>query len=185
MNDLRFVDILETDDAVRGKVRQWRNQDDVRKFMLSQNVITPEEHSRWLDGLRRRGEHKFWVIYFKKIPLGAAYLQNLDTAEKSTEWGFYIGESLYRGKGIGQQILFDLLEKVFDEMELSTLTTKVLSANSRAIGLYQKFNFEEMKRIRLQDDKEVVLFQFTKSDWMRSKEALKMLCEERADQSAK
>ena len=33
MIEIRLVDILEVDDALKEQVREWRNKDDIRKFM--------------------------------------------------------------------------------------------------------------------------------------------------------
>lgn len=184
MNNLIFVNILETDGVIQEKVRQWRNKEEIRKCMLNQSVIGPEEHARWLDGLRRRGDSKFWVVFCKDVPVGAAYLQNVDREKATTEWGFYIGEEAYKARGLGQQILFNLLEEVFDRMEFEILLTKVLSSNVGAIHLYKKFYFNEKDRFFSRDQREVIILEFTKSAWARTKEELKAMCEERINKSA-
>lgn len=185
MNDPRFINILETDGVTREKIRQWRNQDEIRQWMLNQNVISKEEHARWLDGLSRRADNKFWVVFINDVPVGAAYLQNIDMKKETTEWGFYIGEDVYRGKGLGKQILFNFLEKVFDEMHFEILLTKVLSDNAVAIQLYRKFYFGEKGTFFSKDKREVMLFEFSSGDWARTKEKLKVMSEERVDKSVK
>ena len=88
MNNPSFINILETDEIIRGKVRRWRNKEEIRKCMLNQSIISPQEHARWLDGLGRRADNKFWVVFWEDVPVGAAYLQNVDHQKATTEWGF-------------------------------------------------------------------------------------------------
>ena len=87
MNNLTFVNILETDGVIQEKVRQWRNQEEIRKCMLNQAIISPQEHARWLDGLRQGAQSKFWVVFFSDVPVGAVYLQNIDYAKKTSYKG--------------------------------------------------------------------------------------------------
>ena len=185
MNNPSFINILETDEIIREKVRRWRNKEEIRKCMLDQNIISPQEHARWLDGLSRSADNKFWVVFWEDVPVGAAYLQNVDHQKATTEWGFYIGEEAYKARGLGQQILFNLLEEVFDRMGFEILLTKVLSSNVGAIHLYKKFYFNEKDRFFSKDQREVVILEFTKSAWARTKEELKAMCEERVNKSAK
>ena len=144
--------------------------------MLNQNVISKEEHSWWLDGLSRRKDSKFWVVFLNTVPVGTAYLQNINYETATSEWGFYIGEDEYRGKGLGRQILFQLLEEVFNGMGLVILKTQVLSGNDAAIHLYRKFHFIEKKRFLSHDGRDVLLFEYTSQDWARTKEELKAMC---------
>ncbi|GEM_PF-2089973 len=183
VNDLRFVNILETDRVIREKVRWWRNKQDVRSCMLSQSIISQEEHAQWLAGLSKGSVNKFWVIFWRDVPIGAAYLQNIDYDRSTSEWGFYIGEEAYKGRGVGKKILFNLLEKVFDKMAIEFLFTKVLSTNGSAIHLYKKFYFSEKSRLLLEDGREVIIFEFARSAWLEVKDELEKICGEMVNKS--
>ncbi len=65
INEIRFVNILDTDKIIKEKVRQWRNKKEIRKWMFSQDIISNGEHQKWLEGLSKRSEDRFWVVYFK------------------------------------------------------------------------------------------------------------------------
>ena len=175
INEIRFVSILDTDKIVKEKVRQWRNRQEIRKWMLSQGIISSEEHQRWLEGLSKRSDSKFWVVYFKNIPIGAAYLQHINVENRTTEWGFYIGEDDCRSRGFGKAILFNLLEEVFDKMSFQTLLTKVLADNAVAIKLYKRFHFDEKQRYFSKDAREVILFELKDSIWSKVKNNLRTM----------
>ncbi len=175
INEIRLVNILDADKTVKEKVRRWRNKPDIRKWMLSQGVISGEEHQKWLEGLSQRSDSKFWVVYFKDVPIGAAYLQRINAENRTTEWGFYIGEDDHRSRGFGKMILFNLLEEVFDKMSFQTLLTKVLADNAVAIKLYRRFHFGEKQKCLSKDGREVVLFELKDPMWSKTKNELRTM----------
>lgn len=166
---IKFVNILELDPSIKEKVRQWRNQDDVREQMLNQEIISTEEHAHWLDSLEKRGDCKFWVVFYSDVAIGTVQLQKINHEQFSSEWGFYIGEDQYRGKGLGSYILFKLLNLFFEEMNFDILLTKVLSQNKAALRIYHNFCFKEIGRTKFDEEQDVVYFEFTKEDWLKYK----------------
>lgn len=172
MEGIKFVNILKVNDEIQEKVRQWRNKEEIRKYMLSQHIITKKEHLNWIESLKNRNDWEFWVVFVDEIPIGSVYLQNIDFKNLTSEWGFYIGEDNYRGKGISKYILFKLLEFYFEEMKFEILFTNVLSDNIAALNIYRKFNFKIINNF-LNSQREVILLKFTKKDWSKQKERLK------------
>jgi len=172
MKEIKFENILKVNDKIKERVRQWRNKEEIRKYMLSQHIITKEEHLNWIESLKNRNDWKFWVIFVDEIPIGSVYLQNIDLKKLTSEWGFYIGEDDFKGKGLGKHILFKLLEFYFEEMKFEVLFTKVISNNIAAINIYRKFKFKMINDF-LDNQKKVVLLKFTKKDWSKWKEMLK------------
>ena len=175
MRDIKFVNILKVNDEIKEKVRQWRNKEEIRKYMLNQHIITKEEHLSWIESLRNRNDWKFWVVFVDEIPIGSVYLQNIDFKNLTSEWGFYIGEDDFKGKGLGKCILFKLLEFYFEEMRFEVLFTKVVSNNTVALNMYKKFEFKIIHSF-LDNQRKIVFLEFTKNDWLEQKEKLKNEC---------
>ena len=157
---LEFIDILTIDDGLKEKVRCWRNQDNVRKFMLKQHIISKKEHLAQLSGLVK---DTFWVVFINDNPIGIVNLQNINREKLISEWGFYIGEEDYRGKGFGREILYKLLDRFFGRMGFETLLTTVLSSNATAIRIYEGFGFEKTS------EGFAITFKYTKDDWLKYK----------------
>ena len=172
MKEIKFENILKVNDEIKGKVRQWRNKEEIRKYMLSQHIITREEHLNWIESLKNRNDWKFWVVFVDELPIGSIYLQNIDYKKLTSEWGFYIGEDDFKDKGLGKYILLKLLELYFEEMKFEVLFTKVLSDNIAALNIYRKFKFKMINDF-LDNQRKVVLLKFTKKDWSKWKETLK------------
>ena len=175
MRDIKFVDILKVNDEIKEKVRQWRNKDDIRKYTLNQHTITKTEHLNWIESLRNRNDWKFWVVFVNKIPIGSVYLQNINFKNLTSEWGFYIGEDDFKGKGLGKCILFKLLEFYFEVMRFEVLFTKVVSNNIVALNIYKKFKFKVINNF-LDNQRKIILLKFSKKDWFKQKEKLKNEC---------
>lgn len=169
MNEIEFVDILDVEDGLKEKVREWRNRDDIRRYMLTQHIISKEEHSQWLKRLKEERSAKFWVVFAEGMPIGAAHLHGIDYKKQTSEWGFYIGDSALRGKGMGSRILSRLLDKAFGEIKIKTLFTKVLSDNIRALNIYNKFHFKEIDKLKFENGREVTVYRFDKGDWEKLK----------------
>jgi len=172
MKEIKYINILKVNDEIKEKVRQWRNKEKIRRYMLSQHIITKEEHLNWIESLKNRNDWKFWVVFVDEIPIGSVYLQNIDFKNLTSEWGFYVGEEDFQGRGLGKYILFKLLEFYFEEMKFEVLFTKVLSVNIAALNIYRKFKFKMINDF-LDNQRKVMLLKFTKKDWSKWKEMLK------------
>jgi UDP-4-amino-4,6-dideoxy-N-acetyl-beta-L-altrosamine N-acetyltransferase len=144
MSRMKFIDILKTNSEIQQKVRKWRNKKEIKRYMISQESISEKEHFEWLENLKENKRNKIWVIFVDDISIGTVYLKNIDFKNKCSEWGFYIGEDSFRGKGFGKRILYKLSEKYFEGMKLDKLKTLVLKNNNRALRIYEKFGFRKV-----------------------------------------
>jgi len=171
--EIRFINIADVGKDLQEKVRQWRNAEDIRRYMLTQHIITLEEHNTWIAGLKDSKTSKSWVVNVKDIPVGLVNLKNIDYKTLTAEWGYYIGEETYRGKGWGKRILFQLLEHVFEGMKFKGLVTKVLSFNKVALHIYcDTFKFREVGREPFSNEGEAILLEFSQKDWSMFKKRL-------------
>lgn len=172
MREIKFENILKVNDEIKEKVRRWRNKEEIRKYMINQHIINKEEHSIWLESLKHKNDWKFWIVFVDNIPVGSVYLQNIDYKKLTSEWGFYIGEDAYKGKGLGKCILFEFLKRFFEEMNFNILFTKVIYNNIAALNIYRKFRFKIINDY-FDKQRKVMLLKFTKKDWLKWKEMLK------------
>jgi len=145
---IKFVPILQTNEKIIEQVRKWRNSPEIRKYMYNDHYIIKKEHQVWFKSLRERNDAKVWVIYLDAIPVGVADLININYKNKITDWGFYIGDKNFRGRGLGKLILYNLMNYVFEEMNLHRMYTMVLENNAVAINLYKKMGFKEEGTLR-------------------------------------
>jgi UDP-4-amino-4,6-dideoxy-N-acetyl-beta-L-altrosamine N-acetyltransferase len=176
MNHIEFIDILSVNDELRDKVRQWRNKESIRKFMLTQHQISEEEHLKWIKSLSHNDKKKFWVVFANNIPIGSVYLQNISYRGLSSEWGFYIGEDAYTGRGLAKYIVYKLLKDFFEVMKFNVLFTKVFSDNDLALKTYRRFKFAEVGRSCDNSGRKIVTLSFSKSNWEKYKVDFENMC---------
>lgn len=172
MPDIQFIDLVEVDDDIKELVRLWRNEADIRRFMINKRIIEKEEHLKWIDRLIININIKYWVVILDNKPIGVVNLQNINHEKNQSEWGIYIGESELRGKGIGKKIIYKFLTMFFDVMGYEKLITKVLSQNIIAYKTYLKFKFR-VTDIKNENNDEIIIMEYKKQEWNEYKERLK------------
>lgn len=177
---LSYKNILGAPPVLQEKVRQWRNSDPVRQNMLSSEIISPERHTQWLAYLEQNPHRQIVRIsFFKGIPFGIITLKDMDENSSRSDWGMYIGEKDYLGRGHSRPMLFDLLMWAFEERKIFRLFTSVLGDNVRALRLYQECGFHREgcfeKHIRRENGKRVDLcwLAFFRSEWAGKKASFK------------
>ncbi|MEW9674019.1 GNAT family N-acetyltransferase [Ammoniphilus sp. 3BR4] len=74
--------------------------------------------------------------------IGHISLGNVDRINKSARIGkVLVGDKSVRGKGIGQQMMTEILKVAFDELRLHRVSLGVFDFNSSAIACYKKSGF--------------------------------------------
>lgn len=74
--------------------------------------------------------------------IGHVSLGNVDRKNKSARVGkVLVGDKSVRGKGIGQQVMTEILKVAFDVLRLHRVSLGVFDFNSSAIACYEKSGF--------------------------------------------
>lgn len=143
IRNVEFIPILECSLTVQERVRLWRNSEAARTQMVHQEEITPEEHRQWLESQESaQARCRCCVAFHEKVPFGVITLNQMDFLNRHSDWGMYIGESEFRGKGLAKILLMEILLWGFESLGLHRLYTSVLANNVNALGLYLKGGFE-------------------------------------------
>lgn len=137
---LETITTVDTDCIVR-----WRNQQFVRENFIYQELFTPASHKRWLRDVVETRKAEQFIIYVKseKRAVGTVYLRDIDLQNEKAEYGIFIGEKGWLGKGIGSEAAMLMTEYGFDVLKLHKIMLRVLATNKRAIGSYEKAGFEK------------------------------------------
>lgn len=130
---------LATDDSDR--LFDWRNRDDVRAYMYSDEVIARATHDRWFAGALVAADRRYWVIDWDGVPVGLANLADISTVHQKAAWAYYLADPSTRGKGIGACVEYLMIEKVFGEFALEKLWCEVLVSNEAVWKLHESFGF--------------------------------------------
>ena len=127
------------------RVIAWRNKPFVRKWFLYREEFTREGHRKWLENVVGQGRAEQFIIWVREgqHPIGSVYLRDIDREAKKAEFGIFIGEEEWLGRGIGEEAAKLILDYGFEELGLHKIKLRVLADNKRAIASYQKAGFVE------------------------------------------
>lgn len=124
---------------------EWLNDKDI-KALTNTPQFSKESQNVWFESLKNKTNYKIWGVSYDNIPIGVFGIKNIDTEDKVGEYWGYIGRKEYWGKGLGKQILLNLLNVAKDDLFLENIVLKVLIDNEVAINLYKKVGFNEVSR---------------------------------------
>ncbi|MGI4836741.1 MAG: UDP-4-amino-4,6-dideoxy-N-acetyl-beta-L-altrosamine N-acetyltransferase [Janthinobacterium lividum] len=176
---MQFLPLLDADADVQARVRQLRNQPDVRRYMYTSHEIGEVEHQAWLDSLRGNARQSVFVVMLDEQPIGIVSLNAISATQKTADWAFYLDPQV-QGKGFGSLVEFWLLDHAFDDAGLEKLNCEVLHSNTAVIGMHEKFGFvrEGVRRQNiLKDGKrlDVVMLGITRDEWQARRPSLEPL----------
>lgn len=171
---LIFRNILKVDIDTQGLVREWRNSDNIRKYMYNENIISEESHSNWIKTLRNTNKKEVYVILYNDLPIGIISVDDIDFDNKRCEWAFYIYDTSLRGKGIGKRLEVSMIDYIFNELGMEKLNCAVLETNPNVIEMHKKFGFQ-VEGIRrgdiIKDGKRVDIYELgmQKERWLANR----------------
>ena len=138
-----MVELREIKTVDKEKVREWRNNPEISKYMYSDQHITADEHDKWFNRIINDKTSKYWIIVCDNEDVGLVNLYNIDKQNLRCYWAFYISSSNVRGKGVGSFVEYFVLQYVFDELGFKKLCCEVLGFNESVIRMHKKFGFKE------------------------------------------
>ena len=135
---LRPIAAADTDSIVR-----WRNDPEVLRYFVDRRVLTREAHESWLRTRVAAGLVEQFIITDRSSArdVGTAFVRDIDSANGTAEFGFFIGEADARGKGLGCESCRLLCEYAFSRLGLRRLIARVLGFNARSAAVFERVGF--------------------------------------------
>jgi len=136
-------------------VLEWRNHEDVRKYMFTQHEISMEEHAKWFDRASQ-DKSKCNLIFEYMSELVGFVSFNFRDSSLSADWGFYMAPS--SKKGTGTLLGASALNYAFTDLGLDRVYGQAISYNERSIEFHLKLGFTNEGRALEQYDDGVKLY---------------------------
>ena len=135
----RPITLDDTDVVVK-----WRNSEHVKRNFIYRKNISREDHLTWFNDKIILGHVIQFVVVEKATgtPIGSVYFRDVDKVARKAEYGVFIGEEDYVGRGYGSEIAKAMVEYFFTELEFHKLSLRVLEKNKPAIRSYEKAGFK-------------------------------------------
>lgn len=127
------------------KIAVWKSDADLSKLILSKHSPTSLAEARvWVKKNSEDQNQSLLGIYIdgeKTEIIGVSRLMFIDYESLVAEFGFYIGEAKWRGKGFGKRVLRMTLDHAFNDLKLRKVFLRVAHSNHNAIKLYENLGF--------------------------------------------
>lgn len=159
------------------RLRTWRNQPDIARYMHTDHTIGPEEHARWFSRVLTDPDVLYRMIELDGAPVGLVYITPIDRRNRRCSWAFYLASPSVRGRGVGSFVEYWVLNEVFEVLGLERLCCEVLGFNQPVIDMHRSFGFTEEGRLRrhvLKADgfHDVVLLGMLRDEWRANRAAI-------------
>ena len=135
----------ELGDAKKEMVLSWRNNQNIRKWMFHQELISLEQHRAFIDTLQNRKDALYFLLYEDKEAIGVIDFTDIDLQRGSAEIGLYTNPSLH---GVGKKLMQNIIHYGFGHLKLKRLYAAAFKSNTKAIALYSRFHFQHYKETK-------------------------------------
>jgi spore coat polysaccharide biosynthesis predicted glycosyltransferase SpsG/RimJ/RimL family protein N-acetyltransferase len=139
--NLRPLKITDTPTIIR-----WRNDVEIKKWMINQDSISKESHIDWFNSRKNRFDFIIEENKSKK-PIGTLNLKL--TSKFEAELGKLIGENFFLGKGYANESSNLLINFAFNNLYLKKLFVYTKTTNQKNINLNKKLGFKIEQKMKI------------------------------------
>lgn len=121
-------------------VRNWRNNNAIRKWCYFEHIITVEEHYKFLKKLEADNHNFYWLVRNNNDYIGVVCLNRVDFKNRNAYLGIYSNPLI---EGVGNSLIDCLKRIAFDIAHLHALKLEVIENNKKAISFFEKSGFKK------------------------------------------
>lgn len=118
-------------------IMNWRMDPDITRYMNTDPKLTIEGQREWLKRIETDDKVLYWLIEADGVPAGVICLIEIDWENKTSSWGYYIGEKKCRSLKMALSLEMSLYDFVFDELGFDSLHNEVFALNKGVIKLHE------------------------------------------------
>ena len=133
-----IIKLVEYDKAYFDLSKKWLSDKELNHLIHAGELPSDEDRLAWFESLPERSDYLIWGVDYNGQPIGVSGLKRI--VNKQAEYWGYIGEKAYWGRGLGKDLMKEVIEKAI-EYGLETIWLRVRKYNPRAINLYKKIGF--------------------------------------------
>ena len=115
-------------------ILSWRNDPEIRSYMINNRVIPIEEHLSFVEKLNSTDEMEYYLVRNDERYIGVISLTNIK--DGIAELGVY-KNPMETEKGTGV-LLLSMIHKVAVRRRIQKISLKVYKTNKKALHLYER-----------------------------------------------
>lgn len=157
---LRTVSLDRLDNDTIEQMRIWRNQDFVRKQMHHKNIISPQEHRKWVDLIKNDDRRNVFVLYLDDEAIGVYQYRIIDDAG-TIELGDYLISEDYQNKGYGFIISYAFWQIAYQVLHAKRGYYEVIESNTSMLKMAHRNKDDMIREYINEDGLKVFCYTFT------------------------
>lgn len=133
-----ILKLVEYDKTYFDLSKEWLSDGELKHLIHAGELPSDEDRLAWFGSLPDRSDYLIWGVDYNDQPIGVSGLKRI--VNKQAEYWGYIGEKAYWGKGLGKDLMKEVINKAL-ALGIDTVWLRVRKYNLRAINLYKKIGF--------------------------------------------
>lgn len=129
----------------KARILAWRNHPDVRAVMLTNHIITEQEHEDWWQRSAQQDDLIRLIVEQDNQPVALVNFHDIRQQERSAYWGFYIDNEAVSTNSARLELTLVVFEKVLYYAEFKLrffyLYSDIVLENKSIIALHQRYGF--------------------------------------------
>lgn len=141
MKSHQLLELVEPSESMLHQILEWRNNPEIRHWMINSNEISKDDHLKWWSNTRIDPEKYLFICQDHNNPQG---IVTFDTVAKNQlKWGFYKVPSAPRGTGY--RLGISAMKYAFSYLNATSVIGEVVPTNDRSLALHHRLGFEYIK----------------------------------------
>jgi len=161
MGGVTLIDFVDLSLEEKHMVLNWRNHNEIKKWMYSTHNIVLENHLTFIKNLVDKIDKQYIVVKKDDAYIGVIDFYDIDNSKKECEFGLY-ANLFEKIAGVGRILEEVCIKYAFDILKLNKLKLEVFEENEKAISLYKKYGFKQSGK-KIINDKKVICMELKKS----------------------
>lgn len=135
IGDYTFTNYICLPDALIRQVLEWRNHEEVRRWMYQSDIISYESHIRYVQSLHTREDAYYWLVSFQGKPVGAVYLTGVCYEAHVAELGMYYRPDQVNHSPFGIGYVHVLYDFVINQLHFGNIKGSIRADNKNSLML--------------------------------------------------
>lgn len=132
---INFIDLTLEEKKL---VLKWRNNPIIKRWMFDKKEINLTTHLNYIESLVNHKNKIYFVVKQGDRYIGVIDFTNINYIDLFATIGIYSNPDLNK---MGDILLKKIISYGFDTIKLKTLYCEVYESNTKAIKLYERFDF--------------------------------------------
>lgn len=135
IGDYTFTNYISLPEVLIRQVLEWRNHEEVRRWMYHSDIISYESHIKYVQSLRTREDAYYWLVSYQDKPVGAVYLTGVCYKTQIAELGMYYRPDQVNHSPFGIGYVHVLYDFAINQLHVCEIKGSIRADNKNSLIL--------------------------------------------------